>query len=72
MKVIEFFRIGLDQRARQKVRLFLVISLKDDPICRSDQGFQRLHELVLPQYRIGHPWGNDLHAPFLFVAPRRP
>jgi hypothetical protein len=46
-QVMPLFGIGLDQRARKKIGVLLVIAFHDGRIGGRDKGFQRLNDLVL-------------------------
>ena len=55
MQIVELRRVGLDERPRQKIRLFLVIALEGHGITRLEQGLQCLDDRSGLQHTPLHP-----------------
>jgi hypothetical protein len=46
MQIAQLRGIGLNQTARKKVRLFLIVALDADAVSRFDHGLKQLHDLL--------------------------
>src|SRR5580658_7023702 len=72
VQIVKLSRIDFDKRAREKISLFLVVSLEHDTVAADDNGFEGINNPFTGKHRALHPWLYSLHAPSLLIATRCP
>src|SRR5277367_2749304 len=68
MQIVDFLRIYLSQRTREKIGLLLIVPFHDDPVATANHGFESFDQFVMRQNRTFHPGFYDLEPTLLFVT----
>ena len=55
VQVVKPLRIDLHEGSGEEISLFLIVSLKNNPVAADDEGFESLNDLFLRQDRSPHP-----------------